>query len=30
MERNKNVFRMTIIAMLLAILIIQTFVPMLG
>ena len=30
MERNKNVFRMTIIAMLMAILIIQTFVPMLG
>lgn len=30
MERNKNVFKMTIIAMLVAILIIQTFVPMLG
>lgn len=30
MERNKNVFRMTIIAMFVAILIIQTFVPMLG
>jgi len=30
MKKNKNVFQMTIISMLIAILFIQTFVPILG